>query len=155
VSRHAVAGTLHVPATQLSEQQSVFALHGWWKLRHVEQFTPTKHSAPLQQPFEQDVALHTHLPPTHSWPVPHAAPVPHLHVPPEQLSAFFASHVPHAAPPDPQFVSEGVSHVEPLQQPEVHVAEQPAQTPALHEVPDAHVEHDFPPDPHAPATLPG
>jgi hypothetical protein len=30
VSLHALAGTLQMPATQLSEQQSVFLVQGWW-----------------------------------------------------------------------------------------------------------------------------
>jgi hypothetical protein len=44
--------------------------------------------------------------------------VPHEHAPEnEQLSAFVVSHVTQEDPPEPQFVSEAVSHVEPTQQP--------------------------------------
>jgi hypothetical protein len=62
VGLHDVAGTSHVPLTQLSEQQSVFFVHFWWKDKHVWQLTPGKHVPPEQQPFAQDVALHTHAP---------------------------------------------------------------------------------------------
>jgi hypothetical protein len=52
-------------------------------------------------------------------------------------------------------VIDGVSHVLPLQQPDVHVCEQPSQTLFTHAVPFVHVAHAAPPEPHAPATLPG
>ncbi len=34
---------------------------------------------PLQHPLGHDAELHTHLPPTHACPAPHAAPDPQLH----------------------------------------------------------------------------
>ena len=40
VGLHAVAGTSHLPPTQLSEQQSVDAAHFWLNEAHVVQLTP-------------------------------------------------------------------------------------------------------------------
>jgi hypothetical protein len=58
---------------------------------------PASHVVPLQQPVEQDDALHTHAPPTHAWPVMQATQA--------------APSVPHWPAVLP------ASHVVPLQQP--------------------------------------
>jgi len=58
-SLHADAGTSHLPATQLSEQQSVLTAHGWWNERQLEHDTPGKHcDVPKQQPPVHDSVVH-------------------------------------------------------------------------------------------------
>jgi hypothetical protein len=132
VSLHDDAGTLQVPFTQLSEQQSVFLVQDLWYARHVAQLTPTMHVAPLQQPFVHDAGSHTQAPPTQCWPAEHATPAPHLHAPPPQLSVRFGSHATHAEPPPPHAVIDGVVQVLPEQQPLAHVIEHPAHAPLMH-----------------------
>jgi hypothetical protein len=68
VTLQALAGTSHLPFTQLSEQQSVLCVHNWWYEWQVAQLTPGKHVVPEQQPFAHDVASHLHVPLTHAWP---------------------------------------------------------------------------------------
>jgi hypothetical protein len=123
VGRHDVAGTSHRPLLQWSEQQSVSCAHDLAYGRHVEQFTPTRHELPKQQPFAHEVALHWHAPLTHAWPVAHCVPPPHVHAPEAlQPSASVGSHATHACPPLPQAPTDvGVLHVLPLQQPVVQV----------------------------------
>jgi hypothetical protein len=91
----------------------------------------TSHVFPLQHPVGHDVALHTHWPPMHAWPVAHWAPVPQVHAPLVHASERLGSQVVHALPPVPQEVCEAVVQVVPLQQP---------------------VGHDVPSQPHEPAT---
>jgi hypothetical protein len=120
VGRHDDAGTSHrPPALQLSEQQSLSFAHDLAYGRHVEQFTPTKHAVPKQQPFVHEVALHWHAPLTHCWPLAHCVPPPHVHEPEAlQPSASVGSHATHACPGLPQAPTDvGVLHVLPLQQP--------------------------------------
>lgn len=58
-SLHAETGTSHLPATQLSEQQSVLTAHGWWNDRQLEHDTPAKHcDVPKQQPPVHDCVVH-------------------------------------------------------------------------------------------------
>jgi hypothetical protein len=89
------------------------------------------HVVPLQHPFGQDAALHTHWPVLvlHCWPEPHgvqaAPPTPHM----ELLSL------------------ESGSHVDPLQQPAHEVPPQ-LHTPLVHACPEAHVLHAAPAAPH-------
>jgi hypothetical protein len=130
VSKHEDAGTSHLLLTQLSEQQSVGLVQALAYGRHVAQLTPAKHVVPpKQQPFAQDVALQTQVPPTHCWPAAHCGPLPQLHVPVlEQPLASIGSHAVHALPLLPQVLTDGVSHVLPLQQPEAQVCEQPSHT---------------------------
>jgi hypothetical protein len=80
----------------------------------------------------------------------HAGPVPHLQLPAVQLSASVALHAVQAVPPAPQAAIRGVLHVDPEQQPDVHVTEQAVQTPALHE-PVPHETQAVPAEPHGPA----
>jgi hypothetical protein len=120
VGRQDDAGTSHRPlALQLSEQQSLSFAHDLAYGRHVEQFTPTKHAVPKQQPFAHDVALHWHAPLTHCWPVAHCVPPPHVHEPEAlQPSASVGSHATQACPALPQAPTDvGVLHVLPVQQP--------------------------------------
>lgn len=153
VSLHVDAGTSHLLFTQLSEQQSVFLVHAFAYARQVEQFTPAKQVVPKQQPFAHDVALHTHVPPTHCWPAAHCGPVPQLHAPLAQPSASIGSHEMHALPLVPQVVSEGVSHVLPEQQPDWHVVEHPAHTLLTHVLPPQSTHAD-PPAPQAVPCVP-
>ena len=57
---------------------------------------------PLQQLLGHEVALHTHAPPTHCWPLAHGGPEPQAHAPAVQVSALMpqptqvAPLVPHA-----------------------------------------------------------
>jgi hypothetical protein len=147
VSRHEDAGTSHLLLTQLSEQQSVFWVQAFAYGRQVVQLTPAKHVLPKQQPFAQEVALHTHAPATHCWPAAHCGPLPQLHVPLEQPSESVGSHETHAFPLFPQVVTDGVSHVLPLQQPDAQVSEQPSHTWLTH-VLVPHDRHALPPPPH-------
>jgi hypothetical protein len=148
VSRHEEAGTSHLLLTQLSEQQSVFLVQALLYGRHVAQLTPAKHVVPpKQQPFAQDVALQTHVPLRHCWPAAHCGPLPQLHDPFEQPSATIVLHEVHALPLPPQFVTDGGSHVLPLQQPVVQVCEQPSHTWLTH-VLVPHDTHAAPPPPH-------
>jgi hypothetical protein len=76
---------------------------------------------PLQHPFAHDVALHSHLPPTHCCPAAHAGPVPQAHMPFEHESASCMLHAMHAAPPVPHAATVGgLVHVLPEQQPVAH-----------------------------------
>jgi hypothetical protein len=131
---------------------------------HAEQLAPPVPQAlavgvvqtlPAQQPPTQLDASQTQAPATQCCPLAHAAWVPQRHAPPVQLSESAESHGVHAPPLEPQFVVEGVSHVLPLQQPEVHVCAHPSHTWFTQVVPEAHGAQALPPDPHAPGRLPG
>ena len=149
VSLHDDAGTSQTPALQLSEQQSVLTLHGWWKLRQVAQLTPTKQVEPPQQPLVHDVASHTHAPATQCCPATQATPLPHLQAPPVQLSASVASQAAHEFPELPHWVMlSAVMQVLPEQQPLMQVEAQPAQTPEVQLSPAAQATHVEPPVPH-------
>ncbi len=116
--------------------------------------TPAKHALPKQQPLAHEVVLQVHEPPTHSCPTAHSCPLPQAHEPPLQLSASDGSHATQARPSPPQFESDGVSQLLPLQQPVAHVIEQPSQALLTHEVPPLHEAHNAPPDPHAVGEVP-
>jgi hypothetical protein len=109
---------------------------------------------PEQQPFEHEAAVHWQLPDTHTCPAEQAGPPPQEQLPPWHRSATVELHEVQALPPAPQFVVEGVSQVLPLQQPEVHVCEQPSHT-LLTQLPVPHEPQALPPDPHAAFWLPG
>jgi hypothetical protein len=137
--RHELGGSSHLPATQLSVQQSVLTLQVWWKPLHVLQFTPTRQVLPKQQPFEQLVASQTQvaLAPVPEQRVPdgQAPPVePHTQLFDEvsQRLVLLPTQVTQAEPAAPHAVSvSGVVHVEPLQQPDGHkVGLQPEQVPS-------------------------
>jgi hypothetical protein len=100
--------------------------------------TPTLQIAPLQQPFAHEVALHTHAPPTHCWPLAQAAPVPHLHAPPEQRFARLGSQATHAPPPVPQALAWPMLQTLPLQQPLAHEVGLHTHAPATHCWPATH-----------------
>jgi hypothetical protein len=89
--------------------------------------------APSQQPPGHEVALQTHLPPTHICEAPQAAAPPQLQVPlAEQPSARVASQPTQTAPPLPQVASAGGLQVAPEQQPLGQlVALHPLQCPAV------------------------
>lgn len=72
---------------------------------------------PLQHPPGHDVALQTHDPLTQAWPIAHACPDPHAHAPPAHESARVELHAAQVAPRVPHSEAEGVTHVEPMQQP--------------------------------------
>ncbi len=89
---------------------------------------------PLQHPVGQDVASHTHEPPTHSWPAAQAAPLPHLQTPPAvQLSAWMPQST-QAAPEGPHVERLSVLHTDPVQHPAQEVASQ-THLPDLHSCP--------------------
>lgn len=84
---------------------------------------------PLQHPFGQDVASHTHWPALHSW---------------------LALHAAHAAPPLPHDALDSFaspSHVEPLQQPVHDVVPPQEHTPELQASPEPQDAHAAPPLP--------
>ena len=76
------------------------------------------------------VESHTHTPPTHCWPAPHAAPPPQPQVPAAQVLPFV--HTTHAAPLLPQAAAVvGETQAPPWQQPLGQVVEsQPVHMPA-------------------------
>jgi hypothetical protein len=150
--RHELGGISHLPATQLSVQQSVLVLQVWWKPLHVLQLTPTKQLLPKQQPLAQLVVSHTQvaLAPVPEQRVPdgQAPPVePHTQLfdAESQRLVVVPAQVMQAAPAAPHSVSvSGVMQDEPLQQPFGHSVElQPEQTPSAfggwpHEPPAPH-----------------
>jgi hypothetical protein len=77
---------------------------------------------PWQQPVGHEVASQMHLPPEHTWPLPHAAAPPHVQAPlVEQPSPVVPQSV-HMPPAVPHAMAEGVVHVVPVQQPVGHDA---------------------------------
>ncbi len=93
------------------------------QLRHAPPAVPhapgvcASHTLPLQQPLAHDDAVHTHLPPMHACPAPHAAPLPHVHEPPEQPSVTPAAQPVQLSPPAPHAELEvDVTHVPSLWQ---------------------------------------
>ena len=116
--------------------------------------TPAKQVVPKQHPFAHEVALHSHDPLTHCWPAAHSGPLPQLHAPLAQPSDSVGSHDVQALPPVPQVVCDGVSHVLPLQHPEVHVIEHPAHAWFRHAPPLPQLTHCEPLPPHAVACVP-
>lgn len=75
---------------------------------------------PEQQPVGHDVASHTHCPPRHRCPLPHAAWPPQVQAPAVQPSATLLSQTVHAAPPVPHATAEGVVQAVPEQHPVEH-----------------------------------
>ena len=114
------------------------------------------HVLPEQQPLGQELASQTQLPASHSCPDPHAAPLPHVQAPAGEQPSAFAPHALHAPPFAPHAIAEGLTHIEPEQQPLGQVVElHPAQLPALQTCGEGHDWHAAPPAPQTPATLPG
>lgn len=86
---------------------------------------------PAQQPLAHEVASHTQLPETQTWPEPHAAPAPHAHAPAAvHESAREELHVVQAPPAEPHLANEGETHVAPSQQPLGHEVASQTHTPA-------------------------
>ena len=121
---------VHTPATQ------------FWSAGHVEQVEPpvphsavvlpSSHTLPLQHPVGHEVLLHTHAPPTHTWPAPHAEPDPHSHVPPLEQPFALVPHLMHPPPAVPHAAADGVSQTLPLQQPVGQDAALHTQAPPTH-----------------------
>jgi hypothetical protein len=109
---------------------------------------------PLQQPVAHERALQTQVPPTHCWPKAHEGPVPQAQAPLRQALARSESHARQTAPPVPQVVTDGVWHVEPLQQPLGQFWVQSGHTPPS-QSPSAQLEHAPPADPHWALVFPG
>ena len=121
-------------------------LHSWPALQLPQAAPPVPHwplvslpngtqVLPLQQPFGQEVASHTHAPlcVLHSWPLAQL-----VHVEPAE------PHMPFVSLPSD-------SQLTPLQQPEQTVPSQ-VHAPALEQVwPEPHAPHVAPPVPHSPA----
>lgn len=87
----------------------------------------------------------------------HAAPSPHAHVPSiAQLSERMASHVWQTEPLAPHAIGDCGKHIEPVQQPFMHVvASHPLHAPAVHVSPVGQGEHARPALPHAVGSVPG
>lgn len=171
---HEVASQTHAPPTQrwpalhaapppqlqspALEQASASVVS---QLEHAEPSLPqlvrlaARQVVPSQQPLGQDVASHTHAPPSQRWPTAHIALPPHAQTPPEvQPSARVASQATHAAPAVPHRIAVGVLHVLPEQQPLAQVAVQAVQAPAVH-APPPQLSQLPPPLPHALGSVPG
>jgi hypothetical protein len=102
-----------------------------------------------QHPVGQLAALQTQAPPTHRWPVAHAAAAPHLQVPLAQSSARFESQAAQVAPAAPHCWAVGVMHWLLAQQPSVQLVASQTQAPPLQRRPAA--QAGPPPQVHAPA----
>ena len=63
-------------AAQLSPPCAVQFAHAPPFAPQLAAFGGVTHELPLQQPDAHAVELHWHTPPTHCWPVAHAAPLP-------------------------------------------------------------------------------
>ncbi len=112
------------------------------------------HVVPEQQPVGQEVALQTHAPATHSWPLAHAAPVPHVQTPFVHESALMPQAM-HAPPPVPQVEAEGVLQFGPEQHPLGHVVALHPHAPAMHFCIMGQVWHAAPALPQFVSELPG
>ncbi len=89
------------------------------------------HTLPSQQPFGQLVASQVHTPPSHFWPLVHAAEAPHWQAPSaEQLSAREGSHATQVAPARPHVASARAVHAVPWQQPPGHERSSQTHSPA-------------------------
>ncbi len=70
---------------QLSAVVTLHVMHAPPLGPHAASDSVVTHTEPEQHPFGHEVALHTHVPLTHSWPWTHAAPVlPHSQVPEDE-----------------------------------------------------------------------
>jgi len=114
------------------------------------------HVLPLQQPFGQLVASHTHAPFAHRWPAAHGIDGPHAQVPCEQLS-LRRPHDTQPMPPLPHVCVEGIWQLLPLQQPPGQLVASHTQTPFAQRWPAPHAafppQRHWPPE-HASAVLP-
>lgn len=110
------------------------------------------HTPLRQQPSGQDVALQTHVPPTHAWPCAHSLLPPQVQAPAVHASERVASHAKHAAPAVPQVASTALVHVVPLSQhPVGHEAALHTQVPPTHCCPV--LQGDPEPHQHSPMLL--
>ena len=98
------------------------------------------HTRPLQQPVGQELALHTHAPPTHACPAVQAGPLPQEHVPSLHPSEPVALHAVQLAPLTPHAAFEGVVQVVPWQHPVGHDAASHTHAPPTHSCPAPHGE---------------
>jgi hypothetical protein len=114
------------------------------------------HVVPEQQPLEHEVALHTHTPPEHAWPVAHAAAPPQVQAPVAEQPSAVMPQLLHVAPPVPQAAAEGMVQVVPEQQPPGQLAAlQPLHAPMLQVWPVGHIVQLPPAAPHALGSVPG
>ncbi len=87
---------------------------------------------PWQQPVGQDAASQMHLPPEHTWPLPHAAPPPQVQLPLVEQPSPVVPQLAHVAPFVPHAIADGVVHVVPEQQPVGQDAESQTHFPPEH-----------------------
>jgi hypothetical protein len=156
--RWPAAHTAPVPQAQAPlAQRSALAPHVAQLLPPLPQLAAVAGATqvlPLQHPVGQLAALHTHAPPTQTWPVPQAALLPHLHVPAAQLSALGAVQLEQAAPLVPHVAAADARQTPALQQPLGQlVASQPAQAFKPVQAP-GHTWQAMPPVPHEAAVSP-
>ena len=109
----------------------------------------------VQQPSEQELAVHMQLPLSHSRPGPHFVAPPQVHCPEaEQPSALMPQGV-QDPPPDPHCVVDaGLTHVPPAQQPPHELGPQLAHVPPLQVIVKQGAQAE-PPKPHWGFVLPG
>ncbi len=113
------------------------------------------HAVPEQQPVVHDVELHSHEPLTHCCPLLHAAFTPHWQAPMLlQLLAVKVLHTMHGEPPYPHESMDRWLHVDPEQQPVLHVSAQPVHAPDAQLWPFGQLAQAPPPEPQAPSVLP-
>ena len=131
-----------------SQAQVPLELHVWFgehllhaapSRPHLSRVLPGAHSVLEEQHPEQELALHTHWPDSHTRPAPHGGLKPHLHTPAthrfamrgshagplpqvqapseEQASAVSRSHIVQRTPPVPQVLKVEVVQMPDMQQP--------------------------------------
>lgn len=147
-----VAPHTHRPSRHMSERRS-HATHDAPPVPQLPSDGALVHVVPLQQPVGHETPSHTHEPPTQRWPAAHTAPPPHRQSPLTHESARNGSHATHAAPGSAHALGPIGTHVEPEQQPLVHVIAHPAQTPPAH-VSAPQFVHAEPPAPHSACAVP-
>ncbi len=107
-----------------------------------------------QHPVGHDAESQTHEPFTHASPGPQGEFRPQVHWPPVEQPSALIPHGLHAPPPAPHWVTEGVTHVAPAQQPLHDFELQLPHVPPLH-VSVGHGAHPAPCDPQDAFVLPG
>jgi hypothetical protein len=162
--------------------QSLFGqlIHAFPPLPHCPLFSEVSwmQALPLQQPLPQEAGVHTHEPPWHTKPAPHAVhaapPVPHasmvsdmLHCPkasqqpighdfasqthcPAPLHSWPMGHAAHATPfaPHAMFDSLPIGSHEPALQQPLHAPPPHVHAPPEHAWPAPQGPHALPPEPH-------
>lgn len=126
----------HTPDAHVPEAQLV---HAAPPVPHALDDVPAMHELPWQQPLHED-GSHTHAPPEHRCPAPHAGPAPQVQAPSvEQPSpAPPREQSTQLTPPVPQVSVARGAHAVPMQQPEGQELTSHVHAPLTQRWPEAH-----------------